>query len=230
MGPILGCLVAVILYEVFLSEDACWLRTKAWLTDHHYYRHHSYFFSGRPVRTTAPGEPLTHRFHKPSLSDKNDVVEFVALHGSYLPNSLQNFFKFTTHVRVVNGKLKCTEYFIWCDISSLESCFFHWPFLDTIAFQTYILARLSLMPLWLPRRWQPHWCQVERSHSKNIPNLIWYFKIENRKNVAYFIWNQSIGANLPSCQLEAAADDKPYQLCPSTGYFQKAVLFRWMTR
>ena len=52
----MGCLVAVILYEVFLSEDACWLRTKAWLTDVHYYRHHSYYFRGKPQKTPTQGE------------------------------------------------------------------------------------------------------------------------------------------------------------------------------
>lgn len=55
VGPLVGCLIAVIFNEVVLTEDACWLRTKAWLTDAHYFRNHSYSLSGRPSKVSIQG-------------------------------------------------------------------------------------------------------------------------------------------------------------------------------
>ncbi|VDD77093.1 unnamed protein product [Mesocestoides corti] len=52
-GPVIGCLLAVVLYEVFLCEDACWVRTKAWLTDFNFDRGHSYSISGTPPEKEA---------------------------------------------------------------------------------------------------------------------------------------------------------------------------------
>ncbi|KAH9284346.1 Aquaporin-4 [Echinococcus granulosus] len=62
VGPLVGCLIAVVFNEVVLTEDACWIRTKAWLTDMHYFRNHSYSLSGRPSKASTQAAEEVRRF------------------------------------------------------------------------------------------------------------------------------------------------------------------------